>query len=70
MLSGLVASDYGALGAGVSDTIDSNLDTIANRDKWTVEISKPSSDITDPGGGYDEEEFIHLPRMIMDMLLP
>ena len=54
LLSGLVASDYGALGAGVSDTIDSNLDTIANRDKWTVEISKPSSDITDPGGGYDE----------------
>ena len=54
LLSGLVSSDYGALGAGVSDTIDSNLDTIANRDKWTVEISKPSSDITDPGGGYDE----------------
>ena len=54
LLSGLVASDYGALGAGVSDTIDSNLDTIANRDKWTVEITKPSSDTTDPGGGYDE----------------
>ncbi|MEK9773379.1 MAG: hypothetical protein VW576_07400 [Opitutae bacterium] len=53
LLSGLVASDYGALGAGVSDTIDGNLDTIANRNKWTVEITKPITD-SDPVRGFDE----------------
>ena len=53
LLSGLVASDYGALGAGVSDTIDSSLDPIANSNKWQVTITKPLTDSIDPSGGYD-----------------
>ena len=54
LLSGLVASDYGALGAGVSDTIDGDLDTTANREKWNVSITKPYTDSIDPGGSFDE----------------
>jgi len=53
LLSGLVASDYGALGAGVDDTIDGDLNTETNRDKWSVTITKPTSDI-DPIRGFDE----------------
>jgi hypothetical protein len=53
LLSGLVASDYGDQGAGVSDTIDGSLDPVVNRDKWQVVITKPLSDSNDPSGGYD-----------------
>ena len=41
-------------GAGVSDTIDGDLDTTANRAKWNVSITKPSTDSLDPGGSFDE----------------
>ena len=53
LLSGLVASDYGGQGAGVSDTIDGSLDPVDNRDKWQVVITKPLSDSNDPSGDYD-----------------
>ena len=53
LLSGLGASDYGKLGAGF-DTIDGNLETTANREKWNVSMTKPSTDSIDPGGSFDE----------------
>ena len=51
LLQGLVASDYGAKGAGNGQVIDPNLDwsVSAYRDKWTVKITKPDGGPFEPG---------------------
>ena len=51
LLQGLVASDYGAKGAGNGQVIDANLDwsNSSYRDKWEVVITKPDGSAFEPG---------------------
>jgi hypothetical protein len=51
LLQGLVASDYGAKGAGNGQVIDANLDwsNPSYRDKWDVLITKPDGSPFEPG---------------------
>jgi len=51
LLQGLVASDYGAKGAGNGQVIDANLDwsNPSYRDKWDIVITKPDGSAFDPG---------------------
>jgi hypothetical protein len=51
LLQGLVASDYGAKGAGNGQVIDANLDwsNPSYKDKWDVLITKPDGSAFEPG---------------------